>query len=194
MKTIYFHGALKQFGESYQMDAENPAMALRGLILQIKGLMQFIREGSFIVIRGKEETGISLDETELSLSFGREDELHLIPYIAGSGGGKGGSIAKAITGYILIAVGVALAPYTGGLSLGLSCFGLQMTITGVSQLMTAKPKATYNRGPVDQRPSFLFNGAINSSQQGVPIPLVYGRMRVGSVVISGGVSVEATVT
>lgn len=35
--------------------------------------------------------------------------------------------------------------------------------------------------------SFLFNGAANTSEQGYPVPLVYGTFKVGSVIINAGV-------
>ncbi len=44
--------------------------------------------------------------------------------------------------------------------------------------------------PPDQRNSFLFNGAKNVSTQGVAVPLVYGKMRTGSVVVSAGINTE----
>jgi predicted phage tail protein len=56
----------------------------------------------------------------------------------------------------------------------------------VMQMVSPQPKSQ-NFEPVDRKPSFLFYGAVNASTQGTAVPLVYGRMRVGSVVISAGV-------
>lgn len=41
----------------------------------------------------------------------------------------------------------------------------------------------------NQAPSFLFNGPTNSSTQGFPVPVVIGRCRVGSVVVSAGLEI-----
>ena len=43
----------------------------------------------------------------------------------------------------------------------------------------------------DDQASFLFNNQVNSTEQGAAIPLVYGRVRTGSVTVSSGVAVEA---
>ncbi len=40
---------------------------------------------------------------------------------------------------------------------------------------------------LDPQASYSFSGTQNTSRQGVPIPLVYGEMIVGSIVISAGV-------
>jgi predicted phage tail protein len=45
-----------------------------------------------------------------------------------------------------------------------------------------------NNEPADNRTSYIFNGAVNVTAQGAPVPICYGRMRVGSVVISAGVT------
>ena len=42
--------------------------------------------------------------------------------------------------------------------------------------------------PADNRSSYIYNGAVNLTAQGNPVPVCYGRMRVGSVVVSAGVS------
>lgn len=45
-----------------------------------------------------------------------------------------------------------------------------------------------NNDPADNRASYIYNGAVNLTAQGNPVPLCYGRMRVGSVVVSAGIS------
>lgn len=47
-----------------------------------------------------------------------------------------------------------------------------------------------NNEIADNRASYIFNGAVNLTAQGNPVPILYGRMRVGSVVVSAGLSVE----
>ena len=44
--------------------------------------------------------------------------------------------------------------------------------------------------PADQKPSFLFNGPVNTSAQGSVIPVVYGTMLCGSVVVASGIETE----
>jgi predicted phage tail protein len=41
--------------------------------------------------------------------------------------------------------------------------------------------------------SFTFSGIVNTSKQGLPVPVAYGRLFVGSAVISSGLDVNQTV-
>ena len=58
--------------------------------------------------------------------------------------------------------------------------------------MTTKiPKAeNIATEPEDKRASFLYNGPINSSTQGAAIARGYGKMLIGSTVVSGMVYAE----
>lgn len=214
MKKIHLHGYLaERFGACFIFDVPTPAMAISALRYQLAGFDDAIRDGKFILIRGPKETGISIDETELALKFGNTREFHLIPALDGAGG-RGGSVIKVVLGIALMAIGIAGAVFTGGASAGagfaaaavtlgklgsisfgtIASFGLAITLTGASTLLASRPNfsgSSYeDREAPDQRPSFLYNGAVNVSQEGLPVPLVYGRMRVGSVVVSTGLSAE----
>ena len=82
--------------------------------------------------------------------------------------------------------------------------GVSMILSGTAQLLSPQPAdlpgltgASGGRGnsfdpanndPADNRASYIYNGAVNLTAQGNPVPICYGRMRVGSVVVSAGVS------
>jgi predicted phage tail protein len=62
-----------------------------------------------------------------------------------------------------------------------------LVLGGVSQLLTPTPKTNKDEG--DPRKSFSFSGIQNTSRAGLPVPVVYGEMLVGSVVVSAGVDI-----
>ena len=109
--------------------------------------------------------------------------------IAGAGGG-----AATAAGFTL---GIAAA------NVG-AAIGVSLILSGTAQLLSPQPAdlpgltgASGGRGnsfdpanndPADNRASYIYNGAVNLTAQGNPVPLCYGRMRVGSVVVSAGVS------
>lgn len=95
------------------------------------------------------------------------------------GAAWGGSLSGAITGWATLG---GFAMISGAL---LVASGAGMAI---SAMMDAGDYGSRNE--VDQRPGFLFNGAMNTGEQGGPIPLVFGRIKAGSVVVSAGVSTE----
>ena len=90
------------------------------------------------------------------------------------------------------------------LGTAVSAVGAGLILYGTSQLLSPQPadlpgltSNTPNRrnsfdpannDPADNRASYIYNGAVNLTAQGNPVPICYGRMRVGSVVVSAGVS------
>lgn len=100
------------------------------------------------------------------------------------------------------AVGVGFL--TAGASSAIGFIGASLILSGTAQLLSPQPAdlpgltgATggrrnsfdpVNNDPADNRSSYIYNGAVNLTAQGNPVPICYGRMRVGSVVVSAGVS------
>ena len=85
----------------------------------------------------------------------------------------------------------------------ISAIGAGLILYGTSQLLSPQPADLpgltgdtgrrnsfdpVNNDPADNRSSYIYNGAVNLTAQGNPVPICYGRMRVGSVVVSAGVS------
>ena len=60
--------------------------------------------------------------------------------------------------------------------------GKAMVVSGVIQLLTPVPE------DIEQTDNYAFNGPVNTIKQGVPVPLCYGQLLVGSSVISSGIS------
>ena len=61
---------------------------------------------------------------------------------------------------------------------------------GVSQLLfgPANPTSSSSGEKANNLPSYLFGGQVNTMRQGGAIPLLYGKMIVGSQMISAGIS------
>lgn len=204
MPNIVLHGALRrEFGGPYLLDVTTPAEAFRALEANFPGrFLAFIRNGVYRVVRGDRRKGMELDASELGFGLGKSD-LHIIPLPKGSSSQKGKGAGKAILGVVIMAaaivtsgggaslaeLGAAMAETSAlGVSYGsIAMFGLTMALTGVSQMLSPQPKAST---PADANPSYLFNGPANAVEQGGPVPLIYGRMRVGSTVISSAIDNE----
>jgi predicted phage tail protein len=108
------------------------------------------------------------------------------PGVAAAGGAGAGAGAGAATG--LGAIAFANISY-GTIAL----FGASLALSGIATLISPVPEApgaALERENPEDRASFLFNGAVNTVEQGGPVPIVYGKHIVGSKVISGGIAVE----
>lgn len=179
MKRIILHGSLKKFGESFELEVKTAAEAVRAIGVQVPGFMQAIRNGDWHVFRGGVKKGNDIREDEIDLGVGKAGEIHIMPVMSGAG-----STFNIIAGVILI----ALAPFTGGATLAP---GIALLGAGVVQMLTPVPSTDkYEEKNVQERPSFLFDGPVNTSTQGLPVPLIYGRVRTGSAVVSAGMTAE----
>lgn len=209
MANVVLHGALKrEFGGPFRLDVATPAEAFRALEANFPGrFFAMIRDGVYKIVRGDRKRGLQLGADELTLRLGDDTQLHVTPIPKGSGR-KGG--VKAVIGVAILAVAVVasggtaagmagvVAEGTGmaGLGLGvtygnIALFGLTMALSGISMMLSPQPKATELE---DQKQSYLFNGPVNLTEQGGAVPLIYGRVRVGSTTISAGIDTEQVAT
>ena len=65
--------------------------------------------------------------------------------------------------------------------------GASLIMGGVIELLTPQQKVTSSGDSADNTPSYNFNGPVNTTAQGHPVPLAYGEVMTGSAVISAGV-------
>jgi predicted phage tail protein len=190
VKKIYLHGALgAQFGECIELAVNTPLEAVRALCLMVKDFQKEFERYDYHVVKGELKRGWYLDENTVQMNIA-SDELHFIPVIAGSGGKKG--LGQLITGIVLIGlaftgVGAGLAGFLGTTVGKLKLIGAVLALGGLAKMNAKTPQFSMSSmEPADRRPSFVFQGATNTTEQGNVIPLVYGRIRCGSQVVAQG--------
>ena len=83
--------------------------------------------------------------------------------------------------------GFAAAGFGTKAALGI---GASLALSGVSEMLFPLPKPVDFSSEQDPRLSFQFSGIQNTSRAGTPVPIVYGEIFTGSVVISAGVDTE----
>ncbi len=86
------------------------------------------------------------------------------------------------------ATGLYAAGAYGSAALGL--IGTSLVLGGVSGMLFPVPKQPEFSSEADPRLSFSFSGTQQTSRAGTPVPIVYGEIFTGSVVISGGIDTE----
>jgi len=183
LRRFYLHGSLSAFGGPYDMDIHSIPEGVKGLSVQLRGLREAISEGTFKIICSSGDQGFDIDEKMLPMFLSEQvSSIHIIPVPAGSK--SGGGVGKIVIGVALIAAAFVFSP--AALPIGIT-----IALAGVVQVLSPSPSVSSgSTEKVDQNPSFLFNGAINTSEQGGVCPIVYGEMTVGSVVVSSGIEVE----
>lgn len=150
-----------------------------GYFKQFAGFETFMLESKdkglrFAIFNGNRNIG----EDDLGKPTGR-DVIRIVPVIEGS---KRAGALQTIIGAVLIVVGLVYSP--------LLPVGIAMVAGGVMQMLSPQAKGLGTQDSPNNRPSYSFNGPVNTSVQGNPVPLLYGRMIVGSAVISAGIYSE----
>lgn len=193
MITVLLYGHLAdEFGKEFQFDIKTPIDAVRALSANFPGFKKYLIKHSspgYRFITG-EKPVMTSDE----LFFMTQKTIKIVPVIEGAGGL--GAIGEIILGAALIyftagmatplIVGTSISVASIGLSLGVS-----MMLSGVATLFTGdKNNNQQQKQPVANVPSDVFNGAVNTTVQGNPVPVCYGRLVVGSQVLSSGLSAQ----
>lgn len=188
MVNVRFYGSLKQFGSDFRLDCQTPAEVIHALTSQIPKLRQFIQQGLFTVRVGRDYFDNRYIEKGLSQKLKDDSTVHFTPTLKGS---KRGGLFGVITGVALIAGALALGPL-GFSVIGANAawmvggLGASMLLGGVAQMLTKMPSMSTGKD-AEKKQSTSFSNLSNMAAQGRPMPLAYGRIRVGSLIISQGV-------
>jgi predicted phage tail protein len=215
MKVVKVYGALrKKLGQCrFQFEADTPAQALKALCVNFPGLEKWLLDSEkdgvgYRVTLGKEKI-TEQNAVLIAAPFSEREVFSITPVIAGAGGGTG----QILAGIGLVAAAIILAPVGGGFlglgagaltsagftlggaaSVAIGGIGAAMILGGVAQALSPAPvqsTTTTERGrDAAKFESFTFSGIVNTAKQGLPVPIAYGRVFVGSAVLSSGLDVD----
>ena len=212
MKIVKVYGELKKrLGQGrFELDVATPAEAVKALCANFPGLQKWIIDSEqdgigYKVTVGKEEVGEDNLET-LAMPWSENDVFKIVPVMTGSGKGFG----KILLGAALITAAIVFAPAAaaggGFLTAGAAgttmgavgiatqiagSIGISMVLGGISQMISPTPQNSLGQSKEAARlQNYNFSGITNTSQQGMPVPIAYGRVFCGSAVISSGLDVD----
>ena len=188
MVNVRFYGSLKQFGSEFNLDCKTPAEVVHALTSQIPKLRQFIQQGLFTVRVGREYLDSRYLEQGLSQKLKDDTTVHFTPTLKGS---KRGGVFGVIAGAAIVAGALVLGPLGLGVlgstsAMMIGGLGASMLLGGVAQMLTKMPAMSTGKD-AEKKQSTSFSNLSNMAAQGRPMPLAYGRIRVGSLIISQGV-------
>ena len=191
LKKIKVYGKLRQFlGKSYFMAAvKSPQQAMSFLIANFEGVQKHMNDQIYKVKMGGRVI------TEEYLSMTGQGDIQIIPIATGSGpaipiiggalgiGAGAAAAATTLTGVAGFLVGTVL-------STALTTVGTSMIIGGVTDLLSPQNPIPDVSSVSDIDPSirgsYSFSGIQNVSSSGVPVPIIYGLVFSGSIIISSG--------
>ena len=210
MKVVKVYGALrKRLGQCrFEFDVATPAQAIKALCVNFPGLDKWLidseKDGVGYRVAVSREKVTEQDVSPLFMPFSDKEVFSITPVIAGAGRGFGQILAgiglvalsavtfggsTAFAGAFSstgLAAGTA-ATATG--SIALFQVGAYLTLSGIAQVISPQPGPSSLDEAV-QLESFTFSNVVNTSRQGMPVPIAYGRVFVGSAVLSSGLDVD----
>ena len=197
LRKIKLYGKLAEFVEHKEFEAEVSSVgnAVSFLLNNFPQLERHMSPNYYQVKVGDYD----IDETEIHHPIGQQD-IHFVPVIAGAG--RGG-LGKLLLGAVLIGAAF-LMPAGSGLTLleGIKAgslaqvgmltktmlyVGASLALQGATELLFPLPKDNGFDSEQDPKLSFSFSGLQNTSRAGIPVPIVYGEIMTGSVVISAAI-------
>lgn len=202
LRTIRIYGALAKFLKRrlFRADVANAAEAVRFLLANFPQLERHMADQYYEVRVGSRALQLGDDPSELHAPTSNKEVIAIIPVMVGAGN-SGGQI---LAGIGLVAAAIFLGPAVGGflgigggaglfgagVSTAIGGIGASLALGGVAQMLSPVPQlGSYGQdSETDPRRSYSFSGVQNTSRQGTPVPIVYGEVIVGSVVISAGTS------
>ncbi|ROM57865.1 phage tail protein [Pseudomonas poae] len=199
VRTVRLYGSLgASFGRVHRLAVRNASEAIHALCILVPGFERFLMESkdrgvTYSIFLGRDNIG----QDRLNAPSGTSD-IRIAPVLMGS---KRAGSMQTIIGVALI---VAASYFSGGLAASngtstligatstsgwtfAASMGISMAMGGAMQLMSPMPKGLGTMDRPENRPSYSFNGPVNTSIQGSPVGLLYGELTVGSAVVSAGI-------
>lgn len=175
----------KQFGREWELAVDSPAEALRMINANKPGVFAWIKanlskyENYRVSCEYEDGTTEDLDNDTFPLRR-KLKSIHFTPLIVGAGG-----VGKIVVGVVMIVAGVVFQqPW-------LVSMGINMAIGGVISALSPRPKKSREAESArSDGTSYFFDGPVNTTQQGVPVPLIYGRILTGSHAISANLTID----
>jgi predicted phage tail protein len=191
-RTVRLGGELGDlFVKEFAAYVESVAEAIRMLEANWPGFMLHLRNSDPDKI-GYRVTVAGRDVEEDEIVLVSKGDILIMPVIVGASAGT-----RFLAGAALVAlavVGSITMPWASPfLSEGVASLmmnvGAGLMVGAAVELLTPIPKQPDWQAK-DGKPNYWFNGAQQTSAQGLPIPIGTGTMLIGGTVISAGVSVE----
>jgi len=184
-----------------------------------KWLIDSEKDGVGYRVAVSKEKATEENVAPLLMPFSDKEVFSITPVVAGAGrGGAAILIGAALIAVAIAAPGAGFALSAGGftttgvaasgavgviapgfalassLAVAAGNIGIGLVLYGVAQVISPQTEPTRlesGRGrEAAQLESFSISNVVNTSRQGMPVPIAYGRVFVGSAVLSSGLDVD----
>ena len=127
-----------------------------------------------------------IQESELCINRENIESIDIVPVLEGAGSLFDNAWFAIFLGIVLMGAGLGLLGFAANPMLLMA--GLGLVFQGVANLLSTPPKfeefGDIDQNALNKRASYLFAGPVNTVNEGGPVPILYGRLLVGSQVIA----------
>jgi len=199
LRKVKLYGELAEFigHKEFEVQVDSLSKAVSFLVNNFPQIEKYMNPKYYQVKVGN----YAVNEEEIHHPIGQED-IHIVPVIAGAGRGGLGKVllgAALIGAAFFVPNGLMLSKgigtgfgfaKAGVLAKSLVYVGASLVLQGVSEMLFPIPKPKEFNSEQDPQLSYSFSGTQNTSRAGTPVPIVYGEIVTGSVVISGAIDTQ----
>lgn len=189
IKRIKLSGSLgRRFGVFHELAVESYPEAIRALSVTLEGFKDYMQSE----VGSRMRYAVFVD----GKNVGQHDEkawqcakeIRIIPIPTGS---KSGGLFQVVLGAVIMATafftGGAPLAAMGALASSAFMMGGAMVLGGVMQMISPQQGGVMRESQgAENKPSYAFGGAVNTTAAGYPIPIPYGYRTVGGAVWSAG--------
>ena len=185
-RKVRLYGNLaRKFGRVHYFYASDMADIISALSVRFHSFKKTLIQGHYLISKKTYKGRWCMSEEDLPISLGEADEVGIFPVVQGAGFTEW--FKRNFVNLLAIVAGIIVIIATGGASLAL---GISLISAGVSGIIVDALLLALQ--PNQEQPERINRSNINSDnnvRQGNPVPIVYGKIRIGSTVISSGTGV-----
>ena len=189
MTQVTLHGILaKEFKKTFSLSIKRPKEVFDAISCAHSNfrnrIVELANQGIHFALLVDGKKMVTMEELSAVSS---NQQIDIVPLVCGAG--KAGAIIAIIAIGVLtagagFAIGAGMLAGSAALGTTLVNIGVGVALMGLQMALAPKPKMERPSSDVNSaKQSFLFSSKANIAEQGIPVPVGYGRLRVGSAVI-----------
>ena len=181
LRKIKVYGSLRRFlGQSdFEAAVNSPQQAFNFLKANFEGIEKHMNKQLYRVKMGGRVI------TQDFISSSGQGEIQIVPIATGSG--LFDFLEDVVNFFVDNAIPFVTAFFTGGVSLLAQVAAISLATDLLTPSNPVQARTAVGDTDPNIRGSYAFNGIQNVSTSGVPIPIIYGYVYSGSILISSGV-------
>jgi len=203
LTDVKLYGELKdKYGAEFTFDVNSAREVISALIANFKTFQGTLSiEGNqYVLVYDKQE--LAIDDIMLK-TFDKRKVLKIIPVVSGAKSKWASIIIGVVLIYVALTVPGGMASMSelmaGEMASGVAVTGAQygaavafnigtsMVFSGIAQILAGTPGSATS---ADKSKNYFFDGPVNTTRQGAPVPIAYGQLMVGGAVINAQIRAE----